>query len=246
MMAETADSAEPQANGSNGKVSIIADHRERASGTCEWLRAFNAQVIEKQLAVADYIVSEQVGIERKTVEDFLGSIVSQRLFRQLEDLSSTFEKPLMIIEGDQHALFSCRDMHPNAIHGALSAIALDYRIPIIWTSTPRVTAAQIYWTGYREQVKKNNGVSTRACKKGRDTAQLQEFIVCGLPGINTLLSRRLLSHFGSPREVFWASEKELTAVPGVGSKKAREIHCLLNGRYFAEGKAAGNAVEKAE
>jgi Fanconi anemia group M protein len=240
-----AGSPVPQQNGNGnagtGKVSIIADHRERASRTCEWLRAFNAQIIEKQLEVADYIVSEQVGIERKTVEDFLSSIMSQRLFRQLEDLSSTFEKPLMIIEGDQHALFSARNMHPNSIHGALSSIAIDYRIPIIWTTAPKTTAAQIYWMGYREQVKKGDSVSTRVCRKTRDTAQLQEFIVSGLPGINTMLSRRLLSHFGSPREVFWASEKELTGVEGVGRKKAKEIHCLLNGKYWPqEASGAGN------
>jgi ERCC4-type nuclease len=238
----------PAAAEGNGKVQIIADHREKASGTCEWLRAFNAQVVEKQLDVADYIVSEHVAIERKTVGDFLSSIMNQRLFRQLEDLSSSFEKPLMIIEGDQGALFSERNMHPNAIHGALSSIALDYRVPIIWTSTPKVTAAQIYWTGYREQVKKGSSVSVRACKNGRDTAQLQEFIVSGLPGINTALSRRLLSHFGSPREVFWASEKELRQVEGVGQKKAREIHCLLNGKYFPGENcdSAKAAVEKAE
>ena len=247
-MADSADSpspAAPQQNGGNGgnafpgsrqggsgKVSIIADHRERASRTCEWLRSFNAEIIEKQLPVGDYIVSEKVGIERKTVEDFLSSILDQRLFRQLEDLSATFEKPLLILEGDQASSFCARNMHPNAIHGALSSIAIDYGVPMIWTSTPRDTAAQIYWTGYREQVKKGSGVSSRVCKRGRDTAELQEFIVCGLPGINTMLSRRLLSHFGSAREVFWASEKELRAVEGVESKKANEIQCLVNGRYW--------------
>jgi ERCC4-type nuclease len=247
-----ADSPAPQGsgNGNNGRVSIIADHRERASGTCEWLRAFNAQVIEKQLEVADYIVSEQVAIERKTVDDFLSSIMNQRLFRQLEDLSTAFEKPLMIIEGDQGALFSSRNMHPNAIHGALSSVALDYRVPIIWTATPKVTAAQIYWTGFREQVKKKNGVSARMCRRTMDTAKLQEFIVSGLPGINTALSRRLLTHFGSPREVFWASEKELKQVEGVGCKKAREIHCLLNGKYWPQDAhddaVKAPAVEKAE
>jgi ERCC4-type nuclease len=233
--------------GGSGRVSIIADHRERASRTCQWLKSFNAQIIEKQLPVGDYIVSDKVGIERKTVEDFLSSILDQRLFRQLEDLSATFERPLLILEGDQGLLFSARNLHPNAIHGALSSIAIDYGVPMIWTSTPRDTAAQIYWTGYREQVKKGDGVSARVCKKGRDTAKLQEFLVSGLPGINTALSRRLLSHFGSAREVFWASEKELRHVEGIGKGRAHEIWCLVNGRYWPpEMKDSKNAPEKAE
>lgn len=234
-------------NGNNGKVSIIADHRERASRTCEWLRSFNAEILEKQLAVGDYIVSEKVGIERKTVNDFLSSIVDQRLFKQLEDLSATFERPLIIIEGDQGLLFSARNMHPNAIHGALSSIAVDYGVPMIWTSTPKDTAAQIYWTGYREQVKKGGSVSSRSCKRGKDTAELQEFLVCGLPGINTALSRRLLSHFGSAREVFWASEKELRRVEGIGRGRAHEIWCLVNGKYWPpDAKGQKDAPEKAE
>ena len=103
-------------------VEIIADHREKGSKTFEWLKSFDADVREKQLDVADYIVSGRIGIERKTVEDFLNSFFDQRLFVQLEKLTSTFEKPLLIIEGDPGMLFESRKVHPNSIHGVLSAI----------------------------------------------------------------------------------------------------------------------------
>ena len=188
----------------NGRVCIIADHRERRTRTFEWIRSFGAEITEKQLDVADYIVSETVGIERKTVDDFLSSLLNKRLFNQMDSLSSSFQRPLLIVEGDQQMLFSSRNIHPNAIHGALSSITLDYRVPIIWTNSPKLTASQIYWTGYREQLKGPNGISARVCKKTKDDKALQEFLVAGLPKVNTKLSRRLLSEFGSVRNVFSA------------------------------------------
>jgi ERCC4-type nuclease len=217
------------------RVSIITDHRESRTRTIQWLRSFDAEIVEKQLDVADYIVSESVGIERKTVADFLSSLLDQRLFSQMEKLTESFGRPLLIVEGEQQSLFTSRRMHPNSIHGALSTITLDYKVPIIWTSDPRLTAAQIYWTGYREQIKGRGRPSARVCKKMRGEKELQEFLVSGLPKINTKLSRRLLSEFGTVRNVFSATEEMLMEVDGIGKKKAREIWCALNGSYGKDG-----------
>ena len=212
-------------------ISIIADHREKRTKTCEWLRTYDAKVIEKQLKVADYIVSDRVGIERKTTSDFLQSVIDQRLFRQLEELSASFAKPLLILEGDQRNLFTLRNVHPNMIHGVLSSITLDYGIPIIWTHSPKVTAAQIYWTAFREQGKAKRGLMVRACKKTKSTAMTQEFLVAGLPNVNSVLSKRLLKEFGTLKKVFSLKEDESRKVAGIGKKKARDMWCLLNSEY---------------
>ncbi|MBN2330395.1 MAG: hypothetical protein JXC85_01140 [Candidatus Aenigmarchaeota archaeon] len=214
-----------------GRISIIADHRERGTKACEWLRTYDARIIEKQLEVADYIVSDRVGIERKTVNDLLQSVLDQRLFRQLELMSGTFEKPLLIIEGDQKTLFEARNMHPNTIHGVLSSITLDYRIPIIWTHSPQVTAAQIYWTACREQVAGKRGLQTRACKKASSVQKQQEFIVAGIPSVNSVLSKRLLREFRTVKKIFSLDEPDIMKVDGIGNKKAKSIWSVLNAPY---------------
>ncbi len=216
------------------RVEIIADHREKGTKTFEWLKTFDADVREEQLDVADYIVSEHIGIERKTVSDFLTSFFDQRLFGQLEKMAESFEKPLLIIEGDPSMLFESRNVHPNSIHGVLSFIALDQRIPIIWTHSPKMTAAQIYWIAYREQVKKSDRLQARVCKKSKSAKDHQEFIVAGLPKVNSMLSKRLLEEFGTVKRVFSANEKKLMKVNGIGKKKANEIWCLLNRKYESE------------
>jgi len=215
----------------SARISIIADHREKRTKTCEWLRTFDAEIIEKQLDVADYIVSDRVGIERKTVADFLVSLMNQRLFKQMENMASSFERPVVILEGDPKMLFLSRNIHPNTIHGALSSIAVDHGIPIIWTDSPKSTAAQIFWTAYREQGKERRGLQARVCKKTKNAAQQQEFLVAGLPDINSVLGRRMLREFKTVRNVFSLTEEELKRIDGIGDKKARKIWCLLNSGY---------------
>jgi Fanconi anemia group M protein len=231
MMAD-AEKAQGVFNGDG--VSIIADHREKATKACEWLRTYDARIIEKQLDVADYIVSDRVGIERKTVNDLLQSVLDQRLFRQLEKMSGTFERPLLIVEGEQKTLFSARNIHPNTIHGVLSSITLDYGIPIIWTHSPKVTAAQIFWTAFREQGESGRGLQTRVCKKRKSMPKQQEFLVAGIPNVNSVLSRRLLNEFGTVKKVFSLKEKDIMKVNGIGKKKAKSIWCLLNAEYEEE------------
>jgi ERCC4-type nuclease len=215
----------------SGRVRIFADHREAASNVTRHLRGFDIQLVESQLKVGDYIVSDRVGIERKEIRDFLGSIIDQRLFRQMEELRESFESPVLILEGNPELLFMERDMHANTIRGVLSSIAIDHRIPIIWTRNSRESAAQIFWMAFREQNNLKRSVQIRASKKACSVPDLQEYLVAGLPSVNSTLSKRLLQHFGSVRKVFEASAEELMEVEGIGRKKALAIWKLLNCGY---------------
>ncbi|MFB6115625.1 MAG: helicase-related protein [Candidatus Nanohalobium sp.] len=61
--------------------------------------------------------------------------------------------------------------------------------------------------------------------------ELQEFVVAGLPDVNTKIARRLLKEFGSIQEVFTATEEELKEVEGIGDKKAEGIKQLVQKEY---------------
>ncbi len=214
-----------------GKVHIYADCREAPSQINNYIEELGALVSCKQLKVADYIASDRVGIERKTVQDFVGSIMNGRLFRQLEELSQSFMSPVLIIEGNPEVLWSENSLHPNAMRGALSSIAVDYKVPIIWTRNSRETAKQVHWMAYREQKKIGNGISIRGEKLPRDSRHQQEFIVAGLPHVSTKLSKRLLKQFGSVKKVFNAKPERLMKIDKIGEKKARTIFELLNRDY---------------
>ena len=209
---------------------VIVDKREKTSQVIHYLREL-AEVQEKNLSLADYIISDRVAIERKTIRDFLQSIIDQRIFKQLESLRDSYENPVLILEGNPELLFLERDIHENAIRGVFSSLVLDYSIPILWTRNSKDTAHQIYWLAKREQLKEKREVQIRPKPRILSDSQLQEYIVSGLPNVSTVLSRRLLKKFGTVRDVFTAEPEKLMEVEGMGRKKAERIWKIINMEY---------------
>ncbi|MBI4015543.1 MAG: hypothetical protein HY362_02405 [Candidatus Aenigmarchaeota archaeon] len=209
------------------KPMIFVDSREFYSPVVEALGKFDCIVKSKRLEVADYLCSERVGIERKAAQDFLNSITDQRLFQQAEALKESFEKPILLIEGND--LYG--RLNPNSVRGALASIAIDYGIPIMWSANPQESAALINWIARREQLTERRELAVRGEKKAETVKDVQEFIVAGLPGVSNVKARALLKKFGSPAGIFAASEQELKEAEGIGEKLAQKIREVLEKEY---------------
>lgn len=211
------------------KLKIIADHREIPSGVVKRLFEAGVEVETKQLEVGDYIVSTEVGVERKSTKDFVQSILDRRLMEQVRLLKESFPRPLLILEGED--LFTVRGVHPNAIRGALLAVAVDFGVPILWSRDEGDTAALLLVLAKREQLEKERPIAVRGERKGLTLEEKQRYLVEGLPGVSAVLAQRLLEHFGTVEGVMKASEKELQQVRGIGEEKAREIREVLTAPY---------------
>lgn len=208
------------------------DHRESSSKVMRELYRLDLEVDMQQLDVGDYILSDRVGVERKTVSDFLQSLIDGRLLGQARDLAESFERPLVVIEGS--GLYTERDIHPNAIRGALACITVDYNIPTIFTDDEKETAQIISSIAGREQKDRESEIPIRCQRKVLSLPELQRFVVEGLPGISAVLTKRLLNYFGSVLEVMKASKEELKEVHGIGEEKAKEIRRILEAEYVEE------------
>ncbi len=204
---------------------IYADSREINSRVLRELDKLDVQVKIKPLAVADYQISEEVAIERKTASDFVSSIKDQRLNKQAKEMVEEFKKPLLILEGDN--LYS-GFINPNAIRGALSAVALDFGIPIIPTRSPGDTAALIRRIAIREQMHNRPEIQVRTDKKPLTLWEQQLYVVESLPGIGPVNARKLIEEFGSVKEIFNASAEELQRVDGIGKQIARNIKKVVD------------------
>lgn len=211
------------------KIKIIADHREIPSGVVKRLFEAGVEVETRQLEVGDYIVSAEVGVERKSTKDFVQSILDRRLMEQVKLLKESFPRPLMILEGED--LFTIRGIHPNAIRGALLAVAVDFCVPILWSKDENDTAAFLMVLAKREQLERERPIAIRGERKGLTLEEKQRYVVEGLPGVSAVLAQRLLEHFGTVERVMTASERELQQVRGIGGEKAREIREVLTTPY---------------
>ncbi len=204
------------------KPLIKVDKGELRSGITDYLKNFGCEIEEEKLELADYIVSDRVAIERKTFADFISSIKDLRLFSQLRELSK-FEKPTLLIEGFEYF----GNLNNNSFFGALSSIILDFRIATIWTKNKIDSANFIYSIAKREQFKEKRGVVIRVRKKPQNLREEQEYLIAGLPFVNSVLSKKLLEKFKTPKKVFNLKKEELMKIKNLGEKKAQKILDLL-------------------
>ncbi|MDP6459620.1 MAG: DEAD/DEAH box helicase [Candidatus Hydrothermarchaeota archaeon] len=210
---------------------IVIDSRELASNVARELLKHGIVSKPKLLDVGDYILSDRVGVERKTAEDFLQSIIDKRLLEQVLRLRQSYARPLMIIEGA--GLYSKRGVHPNAVRGALASIAIDFGISIIFTRDEKDTAGLLAVIVKRERKEGREEIQIRGDKRVLTLGEQQESIIAGLPKVNIVLARRLLQEFKSVEKVFSADEEELTSVQGVGKKIATDIRRVITVLYGA-------------
>ena len=207
---------------------VICDNRETASAVVRALSLMGVSLELKQLTVADYILSERVGIERKSSQDFNDSVKDGRLFNELFELKNNFARPILILEGDP---FLNSNINQNALYGAITSIILNLGITIYKTNDPSDSAMFIYQLAKKEQSDSKMDFKLRFDKKPIEISSLLEFIVAGIPGINALRAKNLLIELNSLQEIFNADIGDLMKVENVGKKIAQEIYKLSRFKY---------------
>jgi len=208
------------------KVLIFVDNRE--SSILDYFKQYDCIIQKKMLLYGDFICSDRVCIEKKVTKDFIQSITDKRLFTQLKAMKDNFEKPILIIEGEE-SLYGY--LQPNIIRGALAAITVDLSIPTIWTRDLADTAGLVYWIAKREQIDEKREVSLRNKKVPETVKERQEYLISSLPDISSVRAKDLLKHFKTPQKIFNADEKELKEVRGVGEKIAKKTKEVLEKEY---------------
>jgi len=211
---------------------IICDNRETASSVVRTLSLIGLNLKLEQLAVADYIISERVGVERKSSKDFNDSIIDGRLFTELSDLGEHFSRPILILEGDP---FKNSTISENALYGAITAILVNLGISIYRTEDSIETAKFLYQLAKKEQSVTKSSLKLRFDKAPIDTSLLLEYIVAGIPGVNTLRAKSLLKELKTLQNIFLADIPDLTKIENVGKKIAQQIYKI--GRFEYKNKS---------
>lgn len=214
------------------RLRVVADEREKPSGVTDALEELGLIIDYRRLEVADYIVSEEVAVERKRAEDFARSLFDGRLFDQAERLSRSYRIPILIIEGDVKSLSK---LLPNrrSLWGAQATLSLKYGIRLFQTSDAEETAELLLSLARHEGVRgpPRPLVSVRKPRGGAEITRAQIAVVACLPGIGPRLAERCLSRLKTVKSVFYAPAAQLAMVPGVGRRRAEKIVSFLNHPY---------------
>ena len=130
-------------------MSIIIDSRETSDLTHEVeekAKKLNIITEKKWLEVGDYIFGN-VCFEAKSTHDFLSSVISKRLWTQLDNMDRCFDVNVVIIYGSlsealKYTKYSAKynqmpkqrkmQLLTNKFYGALGRIILDSDIKPVW------------------------------------------------------------------------------------------------------------------
>ena len=192
---------------SKQRLSLVADVHEKNSLIFAELVNLGMEIELEKLEVGDYVIKDII-IERKTVRDFLSSMLSKRLQKQLISLSNV-EKKLLILEnfGEQYDV----KINTNAIRGFIMSILLDFKIPIIFTEDYQDTAYYLYLLAKKQQLKH---VSIRAKRKAFNKKEQVQYLLEGFPGVGPATAKKLIEKFKTIKNVINASSDDLKEVLG--------------------------------
>ena len=184
----------------------------------------------QKLTVCDYVVSDRVGVERKDVGDFLGSVKDGRLFSQAKAMAEAYERPVLILEGQVSRALRRSAMKPASVYGALSSVALDYGIAIIPTEDTDSTALLLQRLAYREQTTDNRVIQLRSVDRSLPLNKQQLFLLSGFPQIGVASAEALLEKFDTPlRVIEELASAEVHVSPSGKTKKLTGVLIEVKG-----------------
>ncbi|WP_394740841.1 DEAD/DEAH box helicase [Natronococcus roseus] len=221
---------EPHAEGD--AVEVVADQREMDANIARELsRREEYEIRLETLEVGDYVLSDRVAVERKSVADFVDSLVGgdRSVFEQVGAMGRHYARPIVIVEGE--GLYEQRDIHPNAVRGALSSLAVDFGASVLRTESEADTTELLAVIAGREQGTSNREVSVHGEKQAKTMAEQQEYVVSSIAEIGPVTARALLEEFGTVEAVMIATEDELMEADGVGRVTAERIRDVIGSEY---------------
>ncbi|MFH0896546.1 MAG: ERCC4 domain-containing protein [Candidatus Bathyarchaeota archaeon] len=219
---------------SGEKPRICVDSREAANKNgkriVKLLCELGAETVVKKLDFGDYLIGEDVAVERKTVFDLANTLTQRFLFDQIFRMKEAYPRSIVLIEGYMGLLRKFSRISPESLSGALFALA-QTNIPLIPTIDCRDTAIFLM-TSAKQLLKNEKPILVIRHRIKNDRVGEQElFAVVGLPRIGPVLGKNLLEHFKTVRAVFSSSREEFMNVKGIGPQIAEGVMKVLDTPY---------------
>lgn len=205
-------------------MEIIIDNRELRTKVAQQLYKQGVKLKNKNLEIGDYQIKNII-IERKTIPDLVNSLLDKRLFAQAMNMKQ-YEKQLLIIEGEEN-IYTIRNVHPNAIRGALTKITINLGIPTIHTQNETDTAHYLITilkqtpNPYPELIKN---------KKTLTLNEMKEQLLSTLPGVGRKTAIKILKQNKTIKKFVNQPLEEIKKIKGLG-KNAETIYKILNTEY---------------
>lgn len=223
---------------------LIIDSREKAGSKLVELVEAKAKALaipteKKWIEVGDYVYDD-VCFEAKSSIDFLGSVLSKRIWTQIDNMDRHYKTNVVIIYGtikeaidaiiensySKMPTASRKIIFNNKFLGALGRITLDTDVKAFWVPTEKEAALLI--TSVCKMKPIDRDVIRPQVIKRISTDDLRLDVLTSIKGISIKKAKALLNKFGSIVEIAHTPANEISSIDGIGPTIASRVLEVLN------------------
>ncbi|CAF9908444.1 MAG: hypothetical protein ALECFALPRED_004532 [Alectoria fallacina] len=223
---------------------IVVDVREFRSSLPSLLHGRSNVVVPCMLTVADYVLTPNICIERKSVRDLISSFKNGRLFNQAETMLQYYKYPMLLIEFDQNKSFTLDTFgtdhttnlstanNPQDLQSKLALLTLAFpRLKIIWSSSPYQTA-EIFDELKKQQEEPDpikavqTGLIAGEDPSDQSFNQTPQDMLRAVPGMTEKNLSRITLEVGNLADVSNLTEEELDVM--IGKEAGRQVYRFFN------------------
>ena len=222
-------------------MKLIIDSRETSNLVNEIEQKANSLSIvttKQWLEVGDYVFGN-VCFEAKSTHDFLSSVISKRLWTQLDNMDRCYDTNVVIIYGTlsealKYTEYSNKNMPirrrkqflTNKFYGALGRIILDSDIKPVWV-LDEYAAASIICSVAKMQSMDRPTIKPHLFKRFT-TDDVRINLLSTVKGVSEKKAKMLLKKYGSLMEIGDCDKRELCSLDGIGDTTASRILSIFN------------------
>jgi ERCC4-type nuclease len=221
---------------------LIIDSREKsklADLVMKKAKTLKIPFEQKWIEIGDYVYDD-VCFEAKSTTDFLGSVMSKRLWTQLDNMDRHYHTNVVIIYGtmdeailnvisnapSKMPLKSRSIMLNNKFLGAIGRIVLDTDVKPFWVESEE-EASMIITAVSKMKPLTRETIAPQVFKR-ITTDDLRIDLLTSIKGVSIKKAKQLIEQYGSLMEIGECSAYELQAIEGIGETLAKRIISTLN------------------
>ena len=215
------------------KGSLLVDLVEKKANS------MNIKTEKKWLEIGDYVFGD-VCFEAKSVTDFIGSVMSKRLWTQIDNMDRHYVTNIVIIYGSlskgiKNIMTNSRSKLPaparavmlnNKFLGAIGRITLDTDCKAFWVPTEKEAALIITAICKMKPIERE--VIRPEVFKRITTDDLRLDLLTSIKGVSIKKAKELIKQFGSIMEIGEQEPEDLTIIDGIGTTVSERIITVLN------------------
>ncbi|XP_055328832.1 DNA repair endonuclease XPF-like [Paramacrobiotus metropolitanus] len=220
---------------------VIVDMREFGSELPSLLHRRGIDIHPVTLEVGDYVLTPDICVERKSVNDLIGSLNSGRLYSQATQLTRFYRCPVLLIEFDQNKSFSLNGNYAKEttlkdVSNKLVLLTLHFpKLRILWCSSPYATA-ELFQEIKLGRTEPDPTKAVTVSSEQEATAAFEKYnlgpqeMLLKMPGVTQKNYLGIMNRVDSIAALCKLTEPELKDILGSASD-AEKLHGFLHMEY---------------